>query len=416
MEDTRFDVVTTLGGTKYAVLESQLLFGEEQGPSGGVLTLKDGHIVVGGAGEARLEGGLEEQGGTFPARLRLSSEGVLVIEIAAHEAPTGPSKARVSLEGNSATLRMRAPNGNEHVLLDGARGDLWLGGKSAGGQIRLFALGQADNRNQLKATVNLDGAIPKITLRSEEQERLVLDGNLGDIRLGGRGADGDLRMYRSQEQDNQTSAKATIHLNGGTGKLFMRSGTGQDRIVLDGGAGALWLGGKDVHGEIYLFHGDEDDNSDKAKATIRLSSQEGDIVLRNADCAEDFDVAADADAEPGSVMVIGCDGRLKVSDRAYDRRVAGVVSGARDLKPGIVLGRQDGAASRRPIALSGRVWCQVDASASPIETGDLLTTSSVPGCAMRAVDPARAFGAVLGKALAPLDAGRDLIPVLVALQ
>jgi hypothetical protein len=35
---------------------------------------------------------------------------------------------------------------------------------------------------------------------------------------------------------------------------------------------------------------------------------------------------------------------------------------------------------------------------------------------MKAADPARAFGAVIGKALAPLDGGRGLIPVLVALQ
>ena len=48
------------------------------------------------------------------------------------------------------------------------------------------------------------------------------------------------------------------------------------------------------------------------------------------------------DAEPGTVMAIGCDGRMAPSREAYDRRVAGIVTGAGDLRPGIVLGHQDG--------------------------------------------------------------------------
>ncbi len=35
---------------------------------------------------------------------------------------------------------------------------------------------------------------------------------------------------------------------------------------------------------------------------------------------------------------------------------------------------------------------------------------------MKAADPERAFGAVLGKALAPFDRGEGMIPVLVALR
>ena len=53
---------------------------------------------------------------------------------------------------------------------------------------------------------------------------------------------------------------------------------------------------------------------------------------------------------------------------------------------------------------------------SGLEIGDLLTTSDTPGHAMRVGDPSRAFGAVIGKALAPLAAGRGMVPILVALQ
>jgi hypothetical protein len=140
------------------------------------------------------------------------------------------------------------------------------------------------------------------------------------------------------------------------------------------------------------------------------------VILTNADCAEDFDVAETAVSDPGTVMVLGEAGRLEHSQRAYDKRVAGVISGAGDYRPAIVLDRQAPARDRRAIALVGKVYCKVDATDAPIEVGDLLTTSPTPGHAMKASDPFKAFGAVIGKALRPLDGGRGLIPVLIALQ
>ena len=142
---------------------------------------------------------------------------------------------------------------------------------------------------------------------------------------------------------------------------------------------------------------------------------EGDISLQNADCAEEFDLAV-GNAEPGIVMVLGEEGALHESARAYDKRVAGVISGAGDYKPGIVLDKKHAASNRQPVALLGKVFCKVDAAYAPVQIGDLLTTSDTPGHAMKANDPFEAFGAVIGKALRPLHDGRGLIPILVALQ
>lgn len=142
----------------------------------------------------------------------------------------------------------------------------------------------------------------------------------------------------------------------------------------------------------------------------------GDIVLTGADCAEEFDVAEAVDIEPGTVMVLDQEGRLQQSHQAYDRRVAGVVSGAGDYRPGMVLDRQQSQDSRVPIALVGKVYCKVDAQYAPIEVGDLLTTSPTAGHAMKADDPRKAFGAVIGKALCRLSNGQGLVPVLVACQ
>jgi hypothetical protein len=142
-----------------------------------------------------------------------------------------------------------------------------------------------------------------------------------------------------------------------------------------------------------------------------------DVLLVNADCAEDFDAVEVDSIDPGTVVVLDSAGLLCPCSSAYDTRVAGVVSGAGDLRPAIRLNYQsDSSANRRPVALLGRVMCKADAAVGPITVGDLLTTSDRPGYAMKAKDPHRAFGSILGKAVAPLAKGRGLIPILVALQ
>jgi len=142
----------------------------------------------------------------------------------------------------------------------------------------------------------------------------------------------------------------------------------------------------------------------------------GDIVLQNADCAEEFAVNDCGAIEPGTLMVLTEDGSLRPSTEAYDKKVAGVISGAGDLKPGLVLDKQPESRNRMPLALMGKVNCKADAQYGAIEAGDLLTTSPTSGHAMKATDPAKAFGTVIGKALKPLKTGTGLIPLLISLQ
>jgi hypothetical protein len=141
----------------------------------------------------------------------------------------------------------------------------------------------------------------------------------------------------------------------------------------------------------------------------------GDILLPGADCAEHFNVACLEKIDPGTVVVIGEEGELQSSQCAYDKKVAGVISGAGNCSPGIILDNQ-AMENRLPVALVGKVYCKVDAKYSAIEVGDLLTTSPTPGHAMKADDPLKAFGSVIGKALRPLAGGQGLIPILIALQ
>ena len=142
----------------------------------------------------------------------------------------------------------------------------------------------------------------------------------------------------------------------------------------------------------------------------------GDVRLTGADLAENFDIEDGAFVEPGTVLVIGRDEALHPSLNAYDRRVAGVVSGAGSYRPGIVLDSRSGSGGRVQVALTGKVYCRVDAGYGAVDVGDLLTTSDTPGHAMKVTDPTHALGSVLGKALRPLAEGTGTIPILVALQ
>ena len=231
--------------------------------------------------------------------------------------------------------------------------------------------------------------------------------------MGGNGTDGDLLLF-PESGDNVTFDEATIHLDGATGNVILREAGGDDRIRMDAGEGNIFLGGNNVDGDLLVF-ADSGDNATFEDATIHLNGQSGDITLRNADCAEEFDLAGEEE-RPGTVVVIGGDGKLHASTAAYDRRVPGVISGAGERKPGIVLDRNPSTSTRRPVALVGKVFCKVDAAYGAIDVGDLLTTSPTTGHAMRAEDPARAFGAVIGKALGSHESGLGLVPVIVAMQ
>ena len=145
-------------------------------------------------------------------------------------------------------------------------------------------------------------------------------------------------------------------------------------------------------------------------------------ILGGADLAEPFNVTADAasgPAKPGMVVIIdeANPGDLRLSDRPYDARVAGVISGANGLEPGMLMKAEGKADGAYPVAMTGRVWCYVDASLGAIRPGDRLTTSATPGHAMKADDAARCGGAVIGKAMSALPQGeRGLVLVLVNLQ
>jgi hypothetical protein len=134
------------------------------------------------------------------------------------------------------------------------------------------------------------------------------------------------------------------------------------------------------------------------------------------DYAEGFDVTGEEKIAPGTVLVIDAahPGQLTISREAYDRKVAGIVAGAKGLGSGVRLGADQ---FDHPVALAGRVYCNVDGKFGAVQPGDLLTTSPTAGHAMVVKDHGKATGAILGKAMEPLAAGKQgQVLVLVTLQ
>ena len=363
---------------------------------------------------------------------------------------TGQERAR--LTAASQRLRLRSSDGG--IVADlGPNGNLVLGG--AGGSDGDILLKDAAGTTRLE----FDAQNQLLRIRNAANQEVGRLGDNANLRLGGNGSDGDVVLSDSQgairlelDADNQflrirnagglevgrlgQNANLVLGGNDSDGDVDLYDGNGRRRILLNGdgnsislydaagnqvfslgGDSNLRLGGHGTDGDILLYPSGVNDIFSTADATIHLDANAGDITLRNADCAEEFEVQPDVCAEPGTVMALADDGRLRPSDRPHQRSVVGVVSGAGGYRPGIVLDRQPGERQqRRPIALVGKAWVKVTDEGGAIAVGDLLTSSATAGHAMRASDPLRAFGAVLGKALAAHRHGSGLIPMVIVLQ
>jgi hypothetical protein len=138
-----------------------------------------------------------------------------------------------------------------------------------------------------------------------------------------------------------------------------------------------------------------------------------------ADFAESVTVRGNrSQYTPGDLLVIDSRGkrRLALSQQAYSTRIAGIYS----TKPGVLATphKMDDPqlAQEVPLAVVGIVPCKVTAENGPIEVGDLLVASSKPGFAMKGTNRGRMLGAVVGKAMEPLQSNTGVIEVLVTLQ
>lgn len=277
-------------------------------------------------------------------------------------------------EGLGGALTILNEKKNYAVLMRSVnnKGLLRIGAPTFGGTLLVSGANGNDNiEMDGEGIVRMKGLSVLNFYNPQNKESISIDGRYADINLGGNGNDGDIVIRNKNGVE-------MIHLDGDACNISIKNKNGAEGILLDGNA--------------------------------------GDIKLYGADCAENFEVVAPV--EPGTVMCLEEEERLRPCNTAYDKKVAGVISGAGRYRPGVLLGHDPGAsdAIKQPLALVGRVMCKVDADIAPVAAGDLLTTSPSLGYAMKAGDLACAPGAILGKSLTSLPSGKGLIPIIVTLQ
>ena len=146
--------------------------------------------------------------------------------------------------------------------------------------------------------------------------------------------------------------------------------------------------------------------------------------VSGSDFAEAFPTQEDQESfGSGDVLVLAADGSgVEKTSEPNSRRIVGVYS----TRPGILGADKDGDtrvdSNDVPVAVVGIVATKVTAENGSIVVGDLLVTASTLGHAMKAksttINGVEIYptGAILGKALEPLQESEGLIKVLVMLR
>lgn len=347
------------------------------------------------------------------------------------------SEGRMAFQFDADNRRILAWDGEDREVLrfDGSNARLQVGGTGNDGDLsvsdaegkRFMAVDSGSHQLRLhdddgREFIRFEAADHRF-FGYDDQGRRVLTfyGNPAQLYVGGEGNEGDFYVTDGGGKNfiHADSGSHRLRINDADGQEFLRFESGEHQffgydeqgrrvLIFYGQRAQLYVGGDGNEGDLYIVH-------PSGVNTIQLDGNSGDIILRNADAAEEFDAVDGKPVEAGTVVVLGDDGAVQPSREPYDPRVAGIVSGAGEYRPGVLMDRRDRPA-RVPIAMMGKVFCRVDATGQPVSVGDLLTTSTMVGHAMRATDAARAMGAVIGKALRPLADGIGLVPVLVSLQ
>jgi hypothetical protein len=326
------------------------------------------------------------------------------------------AKLELGAVGYNGDIHLKNNKAHETILLAADSATISLGGvrsspsqpwsepEGANGKVILY-----NDKGRSGSSSGSGDLVPIPML--ENVATVVLDAENAQLTLGGFGQEGSLTLTNNAGEEvfkvTAGNADMTLGGNGFNGDIYMNSATDVRTIWLDTQNAKLTLGGVGYNGDISIR------NNVDCEA-ILIDGASGDIHFRNCDVAEEFDVREDlvAEVSPGTVVVVDDDGKILPCSQEYDTRVVGIISGAGNYKPALILDRAD-RKGRVPVAIMGKVYCKAEADTASIRTGDLLTTSTISGHAAKVTDRGDAFGAVIGKALGPLQVGKGLIPVLV---
>jgi hypothetical protein len=289
------------------------------------------------------------------------------------------------------------------------------GGSLDGGALKLTSMVGSNVHNLYMDGNQMESSDPLYLNNTSDKDILLANGG-GRVKVGT--TDNEARVSIASEADMQLKlinpggggaawriGVANSNWAAGSGKLvFSKTANSSDAAMVITPAGNVGIG------------------LTTPSKTLQVNGTTSTKVLEitgGADLAEHFDIDGGETLLPGTVVSIDPSkpGQLREAREAYDKTVAGIISGAGEVQPGMLMGQAGTLASGKyPVALTGRVYCRVDARLGAIRPGDLLTTSTTAGHAMKAADGGLAQGAIIGKAMTGLETGRGLVLVLVSLQ
>ena len=294
---------------------------------------------------------------------------------------TSSPQARLHITEDDAVDPVRVSVSGSYSFVVRDNGVVQVGTWSSGSDVPRLLVHESGERDFLK-------------VKDSESTHFIVKNN-GDVGIGTDDPEAELHIL---------SPTGSI----GHADLRMESKDGERWNI---GAGEkLWFAYIDGQGDFHDY--------------LEIDKTDGEVEVKvltitgGSDLAEPFDVVEPETIEPGMVVAIDPDhpGKLKVSERSYDRCVAGIVSGAGGIRAGMTMAQEGMFEGDHQVALTGRVYGLCDAAYGSIEPGDLLTTSPTPGYAMKVADYEQAQGAVIGKAMTGLELGQGLVLVLVTLQ
>ena len=231
-------------------------------------------------------------------------------------APTlGPSRPKYiafDVNNNAGRISIR-DNGRDSILLSGANGDMVLRDKNG---THSFGFHSGDD----KASAGLwIGGIESDTPTTKKMKSgfLALRHGNGNESVILDGLNGNMYIKDSNNLPAFSIISRAFNSNiaglfiGATiadgepkpGQVYIRDRKGNDSIILDGATSKLTV------------------RNQLGADSIVIDGQKGDILLPNADCAEEFDVSPSEkkSIEPGSVMIISDDGKLQTIKRLTTR-------------------------------------------------------------------------------------------------
>ena len=169
---------------------------------------------------------------------------------------------------------------------------------------------------------------------------------------------------------------------------------GDSSITMETGATSV-----DIKGDVIP---DADATYDLGSSTKGWATIYGEATsAQYADLAEKYE--ADADYEPGTVVMFGGDKEVAECADDHSTKVAGVVSTA----PAYRMNDGLEAEHTAMVALQGRVPCKVT---GPVAKGDMMVSA---GNGMARAEANPTYGAVIGKALEAWEGGEGVIEVVV---